>query len=293
MRLPFAFLLLLTISACRPGGTVADHPLDEAFQAVQSAVQGVPDLFWMPCQGGSSDYRYVACYLDDSGNLTENFRRVVQKLEAAAFRPTSTGNIDTELNAILIRAVPPAELNVTYSGSTLRLTMQHPETGKFGAPPRAQGAPPAFTTTYTRQDNKGFAQQMLYNLLVRGGMSLSAIAEVIRKCPEDEPGQLCAQTGWSQAAFEQAMVNDLFAGDREVFSQLNALPTFTYNEEPLVERKAIDTPAIWVRKNGDGTFTVRDQQRYPGVEAIVRFQPDERVDLQVQVRTAQELHLDR
>ncbi|MBZ9751509.1 hypothetical protein K7W42_11605 [Deinococcus sp. HMF7604] len=256
---------------------------DDAFQAVQSAIKAVPDLFWMPCQGGSSDYRYVACYLDDSGNQTESFRRVVQQLEDAGFMSTSQGNEDTALSTVLMRTVPSAELNVTYSGSTLRVLMQHPETGKFGAPPRKEGAPPAFTTTYARQDNQGFARQMLYNLLIRGGMSLSAIANAIQTCPEEQPSQLCARTGWTQADFEQAMVDDYFAGNREVFSQLNAQPTFTYNEEPLVERKAIETPAIWVQKNGNGTWTSRDRQRYPGVEVILRFKPEQSGELQMQV----------
>lgn len=274
MRLPLVLLCLLT--ACRP---MSDAAPDVTFQTVQSALLDVPDLYWTPCQGGSSDYRYATCYVDDSPNLTDHFRQVVARLEAAGFSAVSTGNPDTDLSATLRARDVPAELTVTYNGPAVRLTMQHPETGKFGA----SGTGLDGMRPYVRQTADGFARQMLYALLISGDLSLSEIQRAIRPCGQPQPGRLCAQTGWTAAAFRAALALDYFVGDDAYLARLDAQPTFVYAEEPLLERREIERAAIRVEKLGEGRYRVQDQERYPDVQAVLTFTPGAPVDLQVDV----------
>ncbi|GAA5515044.1 hypothetical protein Dcar01_03808 [Deinococcus carri] len=239
---------------------------DATFQQVQHAVAAVPDLLWTPCQGGYSDYRYSACYLDGSENLTESFKHVVEQLTDVGFTVISTGNADTALSATMTRKEPSAELTVTYVHNELSLFMQHPETGMFGAPPREGEDRLRGTTEYTRLDADGVAKHFLYRLLLSQNPALRAVPGKILPCKKPEPGVLCARTGWTEAEFGDALAAFYFGGDVNTFRSLNAKPTFTYQPTLSDAFEGLDVKLPVVRKVAPNAYVVRDEGGYHGRE---------------------------
>lgn len=243
---------------------------DTLFQATREALASVPGVLWTPCRGGYSDYRYRACYVDESGTLPLTFKRVLQQLQGAGFTLSSTGSLDTEFSATLANKAPATTLDVRYVADELSLLMLQPDTGMFGTPPGTD--PRAGDSDYTRLDRDGVAKHFLYGLLMDGEMPLRRISRTVVACPAPQTGVLCAQAAWTEADLGNALTNFYFGGNAQLFRKLNAQPTFTHTMAAGPGLEGLDVVLPLVRKTGPNTYQVRDEGAYRGRTITVKLE---------------------